>query len=165
MEIQGTVKQVFPAQSGVSRQGNQWVKQEFIVEYVHGQYPKTIMLSTLDANIAGKLQIGQEVSVKFDFTVREWTNDKGEKKYFNEPQIWRDGLHMVSQQAPQQQFVPQQQFAPQQPQAPQYQQQAPAPQYQQQYAQPVQGRQFTPQPAPEVEPAVQGNSGYDPLPF
>lgn len=111
MEIQGTIQQVFPIQSGTSRQGNQWTKQEFIVEYQHGQFPKAIMLATMDTNIVGKLQVGQEISVKFDFTVREWTNPQGVKKYFNEPQIWRDGLHAVGN-APQQAPQPAPQSAP-----------------------------------------------------
>lgn len=132
MEITGTIKNVFPVQTGTSKQGNQWVKQEFVVEYIHGQYPKAILLSTMDSNVVGKLQIGQEVAVKFDFTVREWTNQQGVKKYFNEPQIWRDGLHAIAPQ--------------------QYAQPAPQAYPQQQYQQPQQAYQQPAQPMPQQQP-------------
>lgn len=112
MEIQGKVTAVFPIQTGTSKSGNQWSKQDFIVEYVHSEYPKSIMLTTMDTNITGKLAVGMEVKVQFDFTVREWTSPQGVKKYFNEPRIWKDGLHAISA-APAQQA---QQPAPQQQQ-------------------------------------------------
>lgn len=120
MKIQGTVKQIFPVQSGTSKSsGNAWQKQEFIVEYVHGEYPKEILLSTMDTNIIGKLAVGQEVEVTFDFTVKSWTNPQGVTKYFNEPRIWRDGLHAVKtpSQVPSQQAKPQPAAAPPAPAA------------------------------------------------
>lgn len=97
MEITGTVTQVFPIQQGTSKSsGNAWQKQSFIVEYVHGEYPKQIMLDTMDEKVIGKLKTGMEISVKFDFTVRSWQKGpNSEVKYFNEPRIWRDGLHCI----------------------------------------------------------------------
>lgn len=118
MKIQGTIIQVFPIQSGISsKTGNPWQKQEFIVEYVLGEYPKQILLPLTDGNIIGKLAVGQEVSVQFDFTVNKWTSPQGVTKYFNEPRIWRDGIHavqpqQVAQQQPQQQTAQPQQAAP-----------------------------------------------------
>lgn len=107
MKIQGTITKALPVQGGTSRNGNPWKKQSFVVEYVHGEYPKAILLDTMDENVVGKLQEGQEVSVEFDFTVREWTSPQGVTKYFNEPRIWRDGLHAVNgQQAPTAQPAP-----------------------------------------------------------
>lgn len=127
MKITGTITQVFPVQGGTSQTGNAWQKQEFIVEYVHGEYPKAILFSTMDANIIGKLAVGQEVEVTFDFTVRSWTNPQGVTKYFNEPRIWRDGIHCVQRQEQQQVAQPQQQAPVQQPAAqPQQQPAAPA---------------------------------------
>lgn len=120
MKIVGSIKQLFPVQSGTSKTtGNAWQKRDFIVEYIHGEYPKEILLSTMDTNIIGKLAVGQEVEVTFDFTVRTWTNPQGVTKYFNEPRIWQNGLHCIGQG---QASLPAQQAAPQ-PQA-----QTPAPQ-------------------------------------
>lgn len=112
MNIQGTIKKVFPVQSGTSKSGKPWQRQDFICEYTHGEYPKAILLSTLEDKYAGHLAEGMEVKISFDFTVREWTNPQGVVKYFNEPHIWRDGLQILTaqQQAPQQ--PPQQSYIP-----------------------------------------------------
>lgn len=120
MKITGTITQVFPVQGGTSQTGNVWQKQEFIVEYVHGEYPKSVHFSTMDANFIGKLATAQEVEVTFDITVRSWTNPQGVTKYFNEFRIWRDGIRFVQQQAmqPQQQAPVQQPAAQPQPQQP-----------------------------------------------
>lgn len=100
MKLQGRIMKVLPVQTGTSKQGNQWKKQDFILEYVHGEYPKQLYLSTLDENVCGKLAVGQEVEANVDFTVREWTSPQGVVKYFNEPRLWRDGLHLVNAQSP-----------------------------------------------------------------
>lgn len=77
MEITGNVTWVGAPQKGTSqRTGNAWSKQSFEVEYIGGQYPKRIVLDTLDANIVGKLAIGQKVNVKFDFETREYNGKK-----------------------------------------------------------------------------------------
>lgn len=115
MKITGTVKQVFPVQSGTSKNGNAWQKQEFILGYGTGEVPHSILLATMDTNVIGKLAEGQNVEVSFDFSVREWTNPQGVKKYFNEPRIWQNGLRCISQGQQSQQPV---QTAPL-PQAPQ----------------------------------------------
>lgn len=98
MKIQGTVTKVFPVQSGTSKSsGNPWSKQSFICEYQHGEYPKSILLDTMDEKVVGKLREGLEVEIQLDFTVRTWQKaPNSEVKYFNEPRIWRDGLHCIS---------------------------------------------------------------------
>ncbi len=42
MEIKGTIVQVLPPQSGVSKAGNAWKKQEYILENNEGQFPRKI---------------------------------------------------------------------------------------------------------------------------
>lgn len=91
MEITGRITNVGTVQTGVSKQGNNWSRQQFVVEYVGGQYPKSIALDTMDTNIIGKLQVGQEVNVKFDCTTREYNG-----KMYNDFHIWKDGLHCLS---------------------------------------------------------------------
>lgn len=113
MELTGTITKVFDVVSGTSKAGNAWSKQDFILEYIHGEWPKQILLSTLDTNIIGHLSVGLEVRVDFDFTVREWTNPQGVTKYFNEPRIWKDGIHRTQPVA----HAVQQQYQQAQPQA------------------------------------------------
>lgn len=140
MELTGTIAKLFEPVSGTSKAGNAWTKQEFILEYIHGEWPKQILLSTMDTNRIGHLTVGAEIRVDLDFTVREWTNSQGVTKYFNEPRIWKDGIHSTQPVA---QAVQQQ-----------YQQTQPAP-----VAAPVQSA-----PAVSVQPSAAPQTG-DGLPF
>ncbi len=78
--------------SGVSQRGNNWTRQQVEVEYIHGQYPCSIIFDVMDSNIVGKVQPGMEVNVKFDVNVREYNGRR-----YNEFRIWRDGFHLVKQ--------------------------------------------------------------------
>lgn len=110
MEITGRITNVGTVQTGVSKQGNNWIRQQFVVEYVGGQYyPKSIAFDSMDPNIVGKLQVGQEVNVKFDCTTREYNG-----KMYNDFRIWKDGLHCLSANNQQQAPAPQAQPEPQQ---------------------------------------------------
>lgn len=143
MEITGTITKVFPMQNGVSKNGNPWTKRDIIVEYVHGEYPKQILLSVLDEKVCPLLKEEMDVKVQFDFTVRTWQKDQNsEVRYFNEPRIWKDGIHVVRAQQPQSQ--PQQAYTPQQ----------------NAYAQPV-----VPAQAPQLTTPVQTNVNDEDVPF
>jgi hypothetical protein len=95
MHIEGKISYIGPVQSGTSQRGTKWQKQEFAVTYQDGRYPLAILLPTMDANIIGKLQVGQQVSVDFDCEVRPYTAKDGTQKMFNNFTIWRDGLHCI----------------------------------------------------------------------
>lgn len=98
MRVQSNITWVGEVQSGTSKNGNRWEKQSFIVEYLHGEYPKSIMFDIMDTSIVGKLRVGIEVSVDFDIEVRRWTTPEGVERRFNEFRIWRNGLHSVMRQ-------------------------------------------------------------------
>lgn len=103
MHIEGFVTWVGGIQSGKGqRTGNDWQRQPFTVEYLPGQYPKSIMLDTMDSNIVGKLQVGQKVTVDFDCEVRDYTDKQGVQRKFNSFTIWRNGLHCVDKSQGQQ---------------------------------------------------------------
>ncbi len=91
MEITGLVTYVGEIASGVSQRGNNWKKQQVEVEYIHGQYPCSILFDVMDENVVGKVQPGMEVNVKFDVNTREYNGRK-----YNEFRIWRDGFHRTS---------------------------------------------------------------------
>lgn len=95
MHIEGKISYVGTVQSGTSQRGTEWKKQEFAVTYQEGRYPLSILLPTMDTNIIGKLQVGQQVSVDFDCEARPYTAKDGTQRMFNNFTIWRDGLHCI----------------------------------------------------------------------
>ena len=97
MHIEGKISYVGPVQSGTSQRGTAWKKQEFAVTYQEGRYPLAILLPTMDANIIGKLQVGQQVSVDFDCEVRPYNGKDGTQRMFNSFSIWHDGLRFIGQ--------------------------------------------------------------------
>lgn len=114
MEITGQVTWAGPVESGTSKQGNQWTKQSFVVEYQKGQYPNDILLDTFDDKIVGKIQVGQTLNVKFDFKVRDYTKRDGTPGKLNNINAWE--IHCVSQPSNQQQIFKEPQLAAQQQQ-------------------------------------------------
>lgn len=140
MNITGTISWIGPVQTGTSQRGTNWTKQQFAVEYLPGQYPKSILLDIMDASVCGTLAVGQKVSVDFDCEVRAYKGRDGVDRMFNNFTIWRNGLRFLGAQQPAQQQY--QQPAPQQ----QYQQVPPQQAPQQQYQQPVQPQAQPQQP-------------------
>lgn len=118
MNLTGQITWVGPVQSGTSQRGNQWSKQDFVLQYENGQYPKSVCLSAFnDEKYVGKLRVGINVSVDFDITTRDWTDKNGQLHKMNDFNIWRDGIHSVQPQGQAQQPAaqaapPQQQQAP-----------------------------------------------------
>ena len=72
-EVTGKVIAVPPAQTGTGQRGP-WRRQTVVIEYENGRYPQTLALecSTLKAEDFGKLRVGQEVTIKYDVTSREY---------------------------------------------------------------------------------------------
>ena len=48
MEITGRIIAVLPVQGGISKNGNEWKKQEYVLE-THAQYPKKVCFQILGA--------------------------------------------------------------------------------------------------------------------
>ena len=49
MEITGKIIAVLPEQGGVSKNGNEWKKQEYVLE-THDQYPKKVCFQLFGAD-------------------------------------------------------------------------------------------------------------------
>ena len=47
MEITGRIIAVLPVQGGISKNGNEWKKQEYVLE-THDQYPKKVCFQIFD---------------------------------------------------------------------------------------------------------------------
>lgn len=91
MNIKGIVTWIGQVESGRStKTGNEWSKQPFVVEYIQGQYPKSVLLEAWDRNVVNHLSVGTNVSVDFDIEVREWNGRK-----YNEFRTWRDGIKIL----------------------------------------------------------------------
>lgn len=73
MEIQGKIIQILPEQGGISRAGNEWKKQEYVLE-THDQYPKKICFQIFGADKISQaaIQPGEELTVSIDIDSREY---------------------------------------------------------------------------------------------
>lgn len=115
LTISGRIVSVLPLQTGTSKAGKPWQKQEYILD-TGGQYPKKVCFSLFGDSITKfPLQVGQDVTVSIDIESREWNN-----KWYTEVRAWNVAYasqqpQLQAQPAPQPQ-VAQPQPAPQ-PQA------------------------------------------------
>ena len=73
MEIIGKLVQKLPLQSGISKTGNSWQKQEFVIETLE-QYPRKICANVWGdrAAILETLNIDDKIVVSFDLESREF---------------------------------------------------------------------------------------------
>ncbi len=94
MEVQGKIILKLPLASGTSKAGNQWKKQEYVLE-THDAYPKKVHFDFFgDRADQYPLEVGDEVTVSFDIESREfngrWYTDirgwKAEKNAAGVPQ-------------------------------------------------------------------------------
>ena len=119
LEIEGTLAQKLPVQSGSSARGP-WTKQEFILEFPDGNFTaKACFLAWGQEKVQdlGKYQVGDKVKVSFNLKSREYNG-----RWYNDLQIWKIAPAGAQPAAPAQP-APQAKPAPQ---APAWQQ-APAP--------------------------------------
>ncbi len=136
LEIEGTLAQKLPVQSGNSARGP-WAKQEFILEFPDGNFTAKACFTAWGQEKVqdlGKYQVGDKVKVSFNLKSREYNG-----RWYNDLQIWK--------------IVP----AGAQPAAPAQ----PAPQ-----ARPVAQAPAYPQaPAPTLEDMPADTEGAEDLPF
>ena len=146
MELIGKIIQILPLQEGVSKAGNPWKKQEYILETLGTQYPRKVCFNLFGDNVDKfPMQVGQDVTVSIDIESREFNG-----RWYTDVRAWNvlNGVQLAGAPAPG--FA----AAPAQPVAP-----APAP-----------GFAFAPaQPAPPAAPAqpttVAAPTAADDLPF
>lgn len=82
MELKGKVIAVLPLQSGVSRTGNEWKKQEFVVE-TQEQYPKKVCLSLFN-KIEMCPVVGEDVVVHINIESHEHNG-----RWFTQVNAWK----------------------------------------------------------------------------
>ena len=94
MNISGKVVQVLPIQTGTSKAGNPWQKQEFVIDQ-GGQYPRKVCISLFGDNVAKIPQVGQDVMVSVDIDSREFNG-----RWYTEIKAWNITQTGAQQAAP-----------------------------------------------------------------
>ena len=110
LEIEGTLAQKLPVQSGSSARGP-WAKQEFILEYPDGNFTAKACFTAWGQEKVqdlGKYQVGDKVKVSFNLKSREYNG-----RWYNDLQIWKIAPAGAQPAAPVQQPAPQAKPAPQ----------------------------------------------------
>lgn len=85
MTLQGTITRILPTELGQAKNGRQWNKQGYIVEYGEGNYPKQVAVylwGELAAN--NPLSLGEEVTLEINLESREYNN-----RWYTEVKCWR----------------------------------------------------------------------------
>ena len=86
LEIEGTIAQKLPVQSGNSARGP-WAKQEFILEYPDGTFTAKACFTAWGQDKVqdlDKYQVGDKVKVSFNLKSREYNG-----RWYNDLQIWK----------------------------------------------------------------------------
>jgi len=85
MELSGKVIAVLEPKSVVSRTGNEWKVQEYVIE-THDQYPRKMCFDVFGADKIEQfhIQAGEEITVSFDIDAREWNG-----RWFNSIRAWK----------------------------------------------------------------------------
>ncbi|MCR5759239.1 MAG: DUF3127 domain-containing protein [Bacteroidales bacterium] len=86
LEIEGTLAQKLPVQSGSSARGP-WAKQEFILEYPDGNFTAKACFTAWGQEKVqdlDKYQVGDKVKVSFNLKSREYNG-----RWYNDLQIWK----------------------------------------------------------------------------
>lgn len=95
MELAGKVIAVLEPRGGVSKNGNEWKVQEYVIE-THDQYPRRMCFDVFGADKIQQfnIQVGEELNVFFDIDAREWQG-----RWFNSIRAWK--VERVNANAPQ----------------------------------------------------------------
>ena len=85
MEITGKIIAVLQERGGVSKTGNEWKMQEYVLE-THEQFPKKLCFNVFGADkiAAFNIQAGDELTVSFDINAREYNG-----RWYNDIRAWR----------------------------------------------------------------------------
>ena len=89
MEIRGRIIQVLPLASGVSKAGNNWRKQEYILE-TFDQYPRKVIFNFFNNTIDQyPLQVGEDIILSFDLESRSFVGRDGVERWSTDVRGWK----------------------------------------------------------------------------
>jgi len=89
MEIRGRIIQVLPLAQGVSKAGNSWRKQEYILE-TFDQYPRKVIFNFFNNTIDQyPLQVGEDIILSFDLDSRSFIGRDGVERWSTDVRGWK----------------------------------------------------------------------------
>ena len=85
MELSGKIIAVLEARGGISKSGNNWKSQEYVIE-THDQYPRKMCFTVFGEDKINnfRIQAGEELTVSFDIDAHEWQG-----RWFNDIRAWK----------------------------------------------------------------------------
>ena len=85
MEFTGKIIAVLPPRGGISKSGNEWKVQEYVIED-HGQYPRKMCFDVFGAEKIEQFHVqeGEELTVSFDVDAREYQG-----RWYNSIRAWK----------------------------------------------------------------------------
>ena len=85
MELTGKIIAVLPERGGVSKAGNEWKIQEYVLETME-QYPRKMMFNVFGADRIAQfnIQMGETLTVSFDIDSREYNG-----RWYNDIRAWK----------------------------------------------------------------------------
>ena len=85
MELTGKIIAVLPERGGVSKAGNEWKIQEYVLETME-QYPRKMMFNVFGADRIAQfnIQLGETLTVSFDIDSREYNG-----RWYNDIRAWK----------------------------------------------------------------------------
>jgi len=85
LSVKGKIERILEPESGVSRAGNQWNKQEFVIE-TEEQFPRKVCFTLFGdkTSLIEPLSVGEEVEVSFNIESREYNG-----KWFHNINAWK----------------------------------------------------------------------------
>jgi len=94
MEVEGKIIAVGQSRGGVSKAGNNWKLQEYVLETIE-QYPKKVAFEVFGEEKIQQfnIQVGESLKVSFDIDARQWQD-----RWFNSIRAWK--VERVSADAP-----------------------------------------------------------------
>ena len=92
METTGTITNILPLQSGIGKSGNEWKKQDIIIQ-TEDNYPKTICVSLWGDMVSKGLKQGDKAQFHFNLESREFNG-----KWYTDVRAWKVELLNGSEQ-------------------------------------------------------------------
>ncbi len=92
LSVKGKIDQILKPESGTSRAGKEWSKQEFVIE-TDEQFPRKVCFTLFGDKVSliDGLAAGQEVEVSFNLESREYNG-----RWFHNINAWK--IDQVSEQ-------------------------------------------------------------------
>lgn len=93
LTVSGKVTHILKPQSGTSKAGKDWNKQDFVIE-TNDQYPKSVCFTLFGdkTDLISKVEVGNDVDVSFNLESKEYNG-----RWFANVNAWKVVLAEVSQ--------------------------------------------------------------------